>query len=665
MRVIRIGLVSIDTTVGATVKNTDKAIACAIELDKARCTIGVFQECLFGGYPAEDLVLWGEFISEQWKGIIRFAEATHACNTVFVLGINVRSSDVLPYNAAAVVYRGKILGVVPKEHLPSYGVFDERRVFTAGVPGLYRELPVEYSERVVREEVAGVSYRVPFGDLIFEFPFGTLATSVCEDAWTPDGPLARRAIALVHAMCNASPARLGVVETRGEMLATRAADHECVIAAAYQVGGNDSLVFDGGGYVFQNGQLIGKSPDFEEGIFVYDVDLSRTERMRNQNTTWRARQETIQQKGETFRRIKVDGGPQCYCGPVTREFAERFDFLPKETAVRIRALDYLISIAVHGLKGYFEKSKAFKKILISLSGGKDSSLTLVFAWLYAHQRFSYVPGIQRKQVIKDFIVCVSQPTSFNTSETKSVARDLAEELGVTFIEESIQNEYEAELAKLQKVAGEEPDAITRGNVQARIRGERMWNLANIYSGLWLQTGNMTEKAVGYTTIGGDLMGGFSLLGNMPKTVVGHTLTYLGRMLQIRTIAALMKLRASAELGENQFDEDELMPFDILDLCFLLFAGELYSPADMYRIIRARWTDEDLIAMSARYKPGMLKDWIEFFLRKFSKSIFKWVVAPQSVHIGSLDLDRERALQIPVITSPEWLAESIETMRALP
>lgn len=663
MRLIRVGIVNIDNTVGAVDTNIQKAIDRAHELDKSRCTVGVFQEQLPGGYPAEDLIQSPEFVAAQWRALAHFAEATHMCNTVFVLGLAVQDGGFV-YNASAVVYRGKVQGVVPKEHLPTYSVFYERRVFTAGVPGLYRELPVNYIGKAGVEEER-ISYSVPFGDLIFECPFGTMATCVCEDSWTPDGPLARRSIALLHAIPNASPARLGVWETRKQMLATRSADHECTLVAAYAVGGNDSLVFDGGGLVMQNGRLIGEATRFREGVTIVDVDLSRTERMRNQNTTWRVRQETAMQRGETFRRVVIGEGPHCLEGEVPLEFARSFSFLPEHPKARDIALGYMADISVGGLKGYFEKTKAFKKILISLSGGKDSELTLILAYIYALRVTQHLPQEQQKRAIKDLILCVSQPTRYNTSGTKDLARTSAEDLGVDFIEESIEGEFEAELITLRKMTGMEPDATTRGNVQARIRGERMWNLSNLHQGLWLQTGNMSEKAVGYTTIGGDLMGGYSLISNIPKTVVGLLLEYLGRTYRLEFVARLLAQRASAELNENQFDEDELMPFEVLDLCYLLFAGEMYSPADIYRILRARWTDEEFLKMDRRYKPGQIKSWIEKFLRLFRVSVYKWVMSPQGVHHGSLDLDRERALQIPVVTSGEWLQRSINEMTNLP
>jgi NAD+ synthase (glutamine-hydrolysing) len=652
MRLIRIGLVSVDTTVGAIGSNTKKAIDQAQKLDAAGCTVGVFPEQLFGGYPAEDMILMPEFIDKQWEALIRFAYETRECKTVFVVGLAVRSTDGLIYNASAVVCGGKIRGIVPKEHLPTYGVFYERRVFTAGQSGLYRELPSGLQ----------IPYSVPFGDLVFEFPFGTLATCVCEDSWTPDGPLARRAIALVHAIPNASPARQGVVDTREQMLSTRSADHECVVAAAYQVGGNDSLVFDGGGYVFQNGQSIGSAARFTESIATFDVDLSRTERMRNQNTTWRMRQEAIQRSGETFRRVAVADGPGYLTGSVSKQFASRFSFLPTEEQARDRALEYMLEVAIGGLKGYFEKTKAFKKIIISTSGGKDSELTKMIAYLYAKRVTAHLPPDEQKKAIKEMILCVSQPTRFNSKETRDQARVSAEELGLDFIEESIEEEFELEMQKLRKMTGKEPDRKTRGNVMARIRGERMWNLSNMLQALWLQTGNMSEKAVGYTTVGGDHMGGYSLIGNIPKTVVSALLRYIMETYDIRSIEALLKQRASAELDEGQFDEDDLMPFPVLDLCYLLFVGELYSPIDMYMIMRARWDDDELARMHRSYTPGMLKDWIEKFLWLFRTSVFKWVTAPQAPHQGSLDLDRERALQIPVVTSGEWLEALIRIMR---
>jgi NAD+ synthase (glutamine-hydrolysing) len=191
----------------------------------------------------------------------------------------------------------------------------------------------------------------------------------------------------------------------------------------------------------------------------------------------------------------------------------------------------------------------------------------------------------------------------------------------------------------------------------------MWNWANSAKGMWLQTGNMSEKAVGYTTVGGDLMGAYSLIGNLPKTMVITLLEHLYKKHRWPAVGELLATKASAELAEGQEDEKDLMPFPVLDACFALFAGEKLMPVDLYRRIRSMWTDEDLAVLRPDYRKGMLKVWVKRFLRLFVGSIFKWVQAPQTVHLGSLDLDRERALQLPVVQSMEWL--DVDAIDGLP
>lgn len=642
MRRIKIAVASIDTTVGAIDSNLNKAIAIAREMHNAGCQVGAFQEQLFGGYPAEDLIQAADFVRAQDFALDRFASATSTFDTVFVLGLAVKYESFV-YNVNAVICRGKVLGLVPKEHLPTYGVFYEWRVFTPGMPQMHN----------------GGRDPIPFGNIIFKFPFGTMATCVCEDSWTPDGPLTERSDGELQIVTNASPFRVGVHRVRERMLATRSADNECVLVAAYAVGGNDSLVFDGGGFCFQNGQLIGEAPRFVEGMTVFEVDLQRTERMRSQNSTWRARQ--LPQADKKYLTVHCDGGPRAIDGYPTVEFARRFEFLSRDTRAREQELDDIVDAILVGLDGYYKKTGAFKRILISLSGGWDSSLTLILAWLWARRECSGLAAEDQRALMKRMIFCHSQPTPFNSAATKAIAKNLAEELGVEFREYGIEGAYRDEILSLREITGLVPKGTTLGNVQARIRGMREWNLANMLSALWLQTGNMSEKAVGYTTIGGDMMGGYSLIGNLPKTVVIELTKYLGRKQGIKAVEALSKTRASAELEEGQYDEDQLMPFPVLDLCYLLFVGEMYSPADMYRILRSRWSDDEFRAMQPNFTDAMLKAWIEKFVRLFRQSIFKWVQAPQAVHIGSLDLDRERALQIPVVHSHEYLEASLREM----
>jgi NAD+ synthase (glutamine-hydrolysing) len=208
MNLVKIGFTNLNTTVGALRSNTDKVIARMNEFAKMRCAFGCFAEQVISGYPAEDLVLWEGFVERQWKELDRIREATAKldCPTAFVVGLTIRHRGE-NYNAAAVLQKGRILGIVPKEKLPTYNVFYEKRVYASGRAGWVKD------------------YRgVPFGDLIFRFPFATLALEVCEDLWEDDGPMRRRAYSGAEIVVNisASPWRTGMVEARAPRAFARA-----------------------------------------------------------------------------------------------------------------------------------------------------------------------------------------------------------------------------------------------------------------------------------------------------------------------------------------------------------------------------------------------------------------------------------------------------------
>jgi NAD+ synthase (glutamine-hydrolysing) len=211
---------------------------------------------------------------------------------------------------------------------------------------------------------------------------------------------------------------------------------------------------------------------------------------------------------------------------------------------------------------------------------------------------------------------------------------------------SIDDAFVRELEAIEKMLqpGESITGLAKQNVQARLRAERMWTWSNSASGLFLQTSNMSEKAVGYATIGGDTEGALSVIANLPKTVVNYLLDYLLETTGSEGIRLTLKKPASAELAEDQEDERELMPFPVLDACFYLYAGEKMSPREVATCLGAMFPEED---------PKKIEAWAAKFARLFVTSIYKWVQAPISLHIGNLDLERERALQLPVVQRSEW------------
>jgi NAD+ synthase (glutamine-hydrolysing) len=172
----------------------------------------------------------------------------------------------------------------------------------------------------------------------------------------------------------------------------------------------------------------------------------------------------------------------------------------------------------------------------------------------------------------------------------------------------------------------------------------MWSWANSAHGLFLQTSNMSEKAVGYTTIGGDMEGALSVIANVPKTVVSYLLDYLLETTGSEAIRSTLKKPPSAELALDMEDERDLMPFPVLDACFALYAGEKMDPHEVGAVLLAMFPDEPRARVLA---------WSAKFARLFTQSIYKWVQAPLALHVGNLDLDRERALQLPVVQKTEW------------
>jgi NAD+ synthase (glutamine-hydrolysing) len=627
MRLVRVGLGSVNATVGSVQSNAARVIAQAKEMAADQVTVACFPEQVLGGYAQEDLVQWRGFVDAQWRALEQVASAMADSAMVLVLGVTVAHRGHL-FNCAAVVHRGVIVGLVPKEKLPTYNVFYELRTLSPGLPWH-------------RGEVRGVA----FGDLVFDFDFGTLAVEVCEDIWSPDGPMRRRCYAGAELVVNisASPFRTGIMGTRREMLATRSSDNQCTLVYTNLVGANDGLIFDGGGFVFSNGRPVLECKRFVQGWQAVNVDLDRTARLRSESTTWRMDALAHQQSnaGRQVAHIRVesptaDRSNLRYPIPANKSF-----FLPAASQHRDARHEFcedLLDALAMGIGDYFEKTRAFKGIGVALSGGRDSLLTLLIAHRYLSRRFG-------KEQMKDVLHAFYMPSRYSSAQTQSAAAKICEEIGARFqivpIEEAFDREEQMTRSMLD---GRDPTPITRQNIQARLRAQRMWNWSNSSGFLFLQTGNMSEKAMGYTTIGGDLEGALAVLANVPKTVVIYLLEFLLDTQGYEGIRACFEAPAGPELASNQKGEEELMPFRVLDACFHLYAAEKMAPEEIVAVLDTMFPDDGTTMHQA---------WVEKFVRMFTQSIYKWVQSPLSLHVGNLDLERERALQLPVVESTEW------------
>jgi NAD+ synthase (glutamine-hydrolysing) len=639
MRLVKIGIASVNPTVGAVHSNVDRCIGFAHALAGEDTTIAVFPEQVVGGYAMEDLVQWRGFVATQRRELDRFAQATAGHGTVFVVGVTIGVGGDL-FNCGAMIHRGKVLGFTPKEKLPTYNIFYEARTFSRGTPYLALE-----------------SGGVFVGDRIYAFDFGTVGVEVCEDIWSPDGPMRRRCYSGAELIVNlsASPFRAGITATRREMVATRASDNQCTIAYANLVGGNDGLVFDGGGYINQNGRPMLEATRFREGVATTVVDLDRTTRCRREASTWRSDLEDFRRERAAVPCLRVeaptaDRSRHAYPSPPegTTFFLPRAT--PPASSPRDELLDEFYEALGLAVADYYRKTGAFKMIGVALSGGRDSLLTLLVAWRAAQIIHGGLSGEALAARMKTALHAFYMPTRFSSDDTRGAAARIAEDLGASFtvlpIEEAFERELEATRAMLGK-DGPEPTAITEQNVQARIRGTRMWNWANTSGAFFLQTGNMSEKALGYTTVGGDLEGAFSVIANLPKTVVIALIERLLRRFGFEGIRMTLGTTAGPELAANQSGEEELMPFEVLDACLHLYGAEKLAPDEVGRALASVFPERDRAQLAA---------WAEKFTRLFNRSIFKWVQSPLAIHVGSLDLDRERALQLPVVQRMEWNGE---------
>jgi NAD+ synthase (glutamine-hydrolysing) len=621
MRLVQLALLCSSPTVGAVDSNSRALAALTRRAADDGATLVAGPEQAIGGYPPEDLVQWPAFVDAQWRALDAFAAETADLDTVAVIGVAAAVESQV-YNCAAVVHRGRILGLVPKEKLPTYNVFYEGRTFARGRDGLSLQ-----------------TRGVPLGDLVFEFDFGTVAIEVCEDSWSPDGPMRRRTFSGAELVVNlsASPYRMGIEATRREMLSTRSADAQCTLVYVNAVGGQDGLIYDGGGYVLQNGRCLFEAPRFTVGQWSTVVDLDRTRRLRGEHTTWRNDCDDYLRVHPAVPRLLspwpgADRAGLRYPPPAGGSF-----FLPAATpptaSARDAALDHLFDALALGVRSYYEKTGVFRCLGLALSGGRDSMLTLLVAWKAA-QLLGGVP-----------VHAFYMPSRHSQAATRLAAERLAHAVGATMRTLPIDEATDRELdAVTHMLGGEPPTELTRQNVQARIRGQRMWNWANSSGALFLQTGDMSEKAVGYTTLAGDLEGALSVIANLPKTVVVALLERLGVRFGFDGIAETLATAPGPELADHQEAERELMPFPVLDACLYLHAGEKMGVTELTTALTHLFPERPSAACAADARR---------FVALFSQSVHKWVRAPLALHVGSLDLDRERALQLPVVQRAEW------------
>ena len=525
---MRLALCQLNATVGDIAGNAE----CIREGMRSAGRLGaeliLFPELALTGYPPEDLLLKEHFLADAAAALQGLASDAHGL--VALVGFPERADGV--YNSAAVLAGGSVHAIYRKVHLPNYGVFDERRYFRTGPAGAVLDIGAQ-----------------------------RVGLSVCEDIWEPGPPTSEEALAGATLILNisASPYHAGKGSERERMFAQRASDNLACVAFCGLVGGQDELVFDGHSCVIDHtGRTIARAAQFREELLVCDVDLdaARAARLLEDASNRAAVGVRDSAGGAATQR----SDPRVLTlepldAPQARSDAAAASVPVGPLAEPLAPMEAEVYAALRlGLHDYVEKN-GFGQVVLGLSGGIDSALVACLA------ADALGPGRVSAAIM---------PSPYSSASTQEDARALAAALGVRTHEltiESLMRAYEDALRG--EFAGREPD-LSEENIQARIRGNLLMALSNKFGWLVLATGNKSEMSVGYTTLYGDLAGGFAVIKDVPKTLVYRLCAWrnspagAGEARDGPIPASIIERAPSAELRRDQRDEDSLPPYELLD-----------------------------------------------------------------------------------------------------
>jgi NAD+ synthase (glutamine-hydrolysing) len=506
---VRIALAQINSVVGDLAGNAERVVGRIEDAKQHGADLVLFPELIVTGYPPEDLLLRPGFVraaEETLEGIAR------SCRGITAL-VGTPHFDRDLYNACAVCAGGEVKALYRKRFLPNYGVFDEDRYFAPG-----RDL------------------------ILLELGKTLIGPTVCEDMWQPGPPATELALGGAELVANisASPYHVGKEREREEMFITRARDNSCFVAFCNAVGGQDELIFDGHSCVIDDeGNVLARAPGFEEALLVVDLDPREVVGRRLRDVRRRA---LAREREEIPHIAVVHVGIEKAPANGTRATG---DVVPFDDA-----LEQMRRALGLGLRDYVDKNGFREGVVVGVSGGIDSAVTAALA----------VEALGAERVH-----CVSMPSRYSSEATRTDARRLAESLGSPFVELPIGAVVDAFTETLREpFAGREPD-LSEENIQARARGVLLMALSNKFGWMLVATGNKSELSVGYATLYGDMAGGFALLKDVYKTDVFRLARYLNERSGRELIPQSIIERApSAELRDNQLDQDSLPPYPELD-----------------------------------------------------------------------------------------------------
>jgi NAD+ synthase (glutamine-hydrolysing) len=599
--------------------NAEAILAQARECAEESVSVALFPELALSGYSIEDLLLQDVVLDGVETALQTIVDGSADLLPVLVVGAPLRHRNRV-YNCAVVVHRGRVLGVAPKSYMPTYREFYEGRQLASGAD----------EHGTIR--VGGDD--VPFGpDLLFaaqDVPGLVIHAEVCEDMWVPIPPSAEAALAGATVLLNMSGSPITVGRADDRRLYVRSASSRCLAAYVYAAAGEGEsttdLSWDGQTMIYENGVLLDETERFPDGprASIADVDLDLLRQERYRMGTFDDNRRALVGGGDAFRRVEFTLAPPREGDLGLRRALERFPFVPSDPARLEQDCYEAYNIQVAGL-GQRLSAIGAPKVVIGVSGGLDSTHALIVA----------ARAMDRAGRPRSDILAFTLPGFATGDETKANAIALMEALGVTAQELDIRPTAELMLKEMDHPysRGEAVYDVTFENVQAGLRTDYLFRIANQRGGIVLGTGDLSELALGWATYGvGDQMSHYNVNGGVPKTLIQHLIRWVIGSGQFEqevgdTLTRILDTEISPELvpgDELQSTESKVGPYALQDFTLFHVLRYGFRPSKILFLAWHAWRDADHGAWPPNfpdakrnaYELAEIHRWLEFFCRRF-------------------------------------------------
>lgn len=599
--------------------NTKEIIKIIRQARDEEASLLVLSELAVSGYTCGDLFLQDPLLDESLRGLMEIKRETKGMDMVVIVGCPLVVEHKL-YNCGVFLFDGRILGVVPKIHLPNYGEFYEARHFAKG-------------KREVKDILLDGEY-VPFGaNILLEctnIPELTIAMEICEDLWVPLPPSTYHALAGATVICNPSAS---VETTTKEIYRSALVSNQSarllsgyVYANAGEGESTTDVVYSGHHLICENGTVLAEAKRFVNDVIYADMDVKRLAAERRKMTTF------FEEESEEYRSvpfilpIKVN--------QLTRKFPKN-PFVPSSREEREKRCDEILSIQSMGLKKRLEHTNCTHAV-VGISGGLDSTLAVLVT----------VRAFDMLDIPRENIICVTMPCFGTTDRTYQNAVSLIHELGATLKEVNIEKAVRQHFKDIEHE--EDVHDVTYENSQARERTQILMDIANKYNGMVIGTGDMSELALGWATYNGDHMSMYAVNCSVPKTLVRYLVLYYAETVENKELSDVLmdvldtpvspELLPPVDGVISQKTEDLVGPYELHDffLYYMLRFG--FPKAKLYRMAK--------LTFAGDYDDETIQKWLDKFYWRFFSQQFKRSCLPDGPKVGSVAVSPRGDLRMP-------------------